>query len=449
MVTPAAQQGGEKMKWYLRDLDMKSSVGFHTKHADVYYGLENYRYAIVPNKVEAVGFGITHEVTTRDYEGSGGIRVGSLVGKLLWSIYYRDQRIFFSASIGNDSKVLIRRNIRERIKELTPFLSLENDPYVVVTSDGLFWIQDAYTTSNRYPLSQPWTTEFRSAEGIEEERLNYIRNSVKVVVDAYNGTTDFYIVDPSDPIVRAYNIAFPGLFKTFDQIPKELIPHLSYPSGFFYLQMQLYAKYHQVDPDLFYQQSETWGFPQIDSSPVKPYYLTIDLQETGLEPSEQQKFVLVSPMTPVNRDNLRVVSVAGCLGPETCQDSYVAKIALYKFPREIQVDGPSQVSALINQDPTVSKYFTLWDQRGSEVKQGRIIVLPIGKTVVYIQPIYLVATGKTKIPELARLVVVINQQVGMDVSLQGALQIVADKLRNQSGLAPVSVSEMPLPPLSD
>ena len=410
-VTPAAQDANKPLIWYLRDLNMNSDVGFKVSHPDIYYGQEKYDYAIVPNKLNTEAIAGTDPGVTLAYHGEGGIPIPSLFRKGLFSLYFKDEKIFFSSNITNESKVKIHRNISERIQTLAPFLQLDKDPYLVIDNDRFYWIQDAYTTSNKYPVAKPSDNEFLNGK----QNFNYIRNSVKIIVDAYDGDVDFYISDPADALIQAYNHAYPGLFKSLDQVPTELKKHLRYPRDLYYLQMKTYAKYHQQSPELFYEQAETWAQAKVRGEPVQPYYQTMDFGNCN----DTEEFVLIEPMTPVNRTNLSMIGVAGTMDKATCNGTYKPGITIYKFGKDIQVNGPAQIEALTQQDPEISAQFTLWGQYGSAVEMGRMIILPMGHTVLYVQPIYIAST-KDKMPQLTRIIVSIGNETIMDTTLWSA-----------------------------
>jgi hypothetical protein len=417
VVSPAAQDAGIPIVWYLRDLNMYSEVGFSVKYPDIYYGLEKYRYAIVPNNLVVKDISSSAPSESLDYRGNSGIPIPSLFRKMLFAFYLKDEKIFFSPNISTESKVLLRRNIDERITALTPFLHLDKDPYLVIDKDRFYWIQDAYTLSNYYPVSKPAADDYLDGK----HKFNYIRNSVKVVVDAYDGSVDYYISDPKDPIINAYNRAYPGLFKTLREMPDELLQHLRYPRDLYYMQMKIYAKYHQNSPELFYEQAETWQFATVDGQPVLPYFITMDFDRCN----DMEEFVMINPMTPVHRDNLSMVGIAGTIDEKSCDHTYNPGITIFKFPKAVQVNGPSQVNALIDQNPEIAAQFTLWNQQGSEVKKGRMVILTMGNSVLYVQPIYTLAT-KTKMPELARVIVSIGNQVVMEKTLQAAFARLKD-----------------------
>ncbi|MEI6709079.1 MAG: UPF0182 family protein [Methylococcales bacterium] len=420
VVSPAAQDAGKPLVWYLRDLNMNSDVSnFTIKNPDIYFGEAKYNYAIVPNNLKVLGIESSDQSEEHDYTGKGGIPISNIFKKALFSIYFNDLKIFFSPNITDKSQLMIRRNIVERVHHIAPFLQLDKDPYLVGTKDRFYWILDAYTISNWYPLSKPAADDYLASD----EKFNYIRNSVKVVVDAFDGTVDFYLSDPSDAIIQTYNRAFPGLLKDLSTMPKELRAHLRYPRDLFYMQMKIYAKYHQTSPDLFYEQGETWQFANVRGEPVMPYYQTMDFPVTDASASsdckDQEEFVMINPMTPINRNNLSMIGVASILDKTNCALDYKPNIRIYKFGKDVQVNGPAQVEALINQNAEISEKLTLWDQHGSKVELGRMIILPMGNTILYVQPVYLTSINN-QIPELTRMIVSMGNQVVWDTSLWSA-----------------------------
>ncbi len=414
VMTPAAQGGEEPMTWFIQGIPPQSDYGFKMEQSAIYYGVGHYGPVIAPNDSHELGYPTEEGHTLTDYQGRGGVPVNSLVRKLLLAFYFNEKDIFFTTKTNANSRLLFRRNIVERIQAVTPFLALDKDPYVVVTPQGLYWIQDAYTVSDRYPYAQPYNGEF-----------NYIRNSVKIVVDAYDGRVDYYVADERDPMVRAYQRIYPGLLKSLSQMPPELKAHVRYPKGIFDVQMSIYAKYHQTDPEIFYKQEDAWDFPEIQQhkNPVKmsPYYLTLNLLD-----QDQPEFVLLCPMTPKARANLRSLCVAGCDGP------HYGKIVVYSFPKGVLVYGPSQVDAFIDQDTVVSEQFTLWNQIGSQVERGRMLVLPVAGSIVYIQPVYLQAAARLKIPQLKRLIVSQGEMVVMEPSLEEGFAKMNERLKTKA-----------------
>ncbi len=420
VMTPAGQGGDEPMTWFLRGIPLESDYGFTVRQPAVYYGLlDNYPYVIAPNDAGEFGYPKGDSNVTVSYEGIGGVPINSAFRKLMFAYFMNDWDILFTTKTNNRSQILFRRNIRERIQRLTPYISLDQDPYVIVTSENLFWIQDAYTTSPYYPYSASY--------GAEGNKLNYIRNSIKIAVNAYTGSVDYYIFDSQDPIVTAYRRMYPGLFKDQSQMPPEIRSQVRYPQDLFDIQMHIYAKYHQKDPEVFYQQEDVWdvGIPEIvpeKQRPARSYYLTLDMIERN-----RFDFVLVSPVTPKGRANLRAMALAG-----SDRLSY-GKLIVYSFPKGELVYGPAQIHSLINQDTMISQQFTLWDQVGSQVVRGKMIIFPIGRMLIYIQPVYLKSSTTLKIPELKRLIMTQGQVVVMEKSLEEAFVKLIERLRVETG----------------
>ncbi|SFM45887.1 UPF0182 family protein [Thermodesulforhabdus norvegica] len=411
VITPAIQGGEEPITWFLKDLPPRSEYGVTLKQPGIYFGEGDYTYAIVPNELGEVGYPKGETIVTDNYQGKCGVPLSSVFRKALFALYFKERNIFLTTKTKKDSKILFRRNIVERIKTITPFLLLDRDPYLVVTKGGLFWIQDAYTVSSHYPAAEPFNGE-----------INYIRNSVKIVVDAYNGTVEYYISDPDDPIIRAYSRAYRNIFKPMDAMDPELKKHLRYPRDLFEIQMGIFARYHQTDPETFFKQEDAWKFARIYGGTkekiIKPYYLTLNL----IDPKKFE-FLLVQPFSPRGLDTLRAIACVSSDG-----ENY-GKITLFAFPKDIQVYGPSQVNALIDQDTYVSQQFTLWDQIGSAVERGKMIILPYSGSVFYIQPVYLKATTRLKIPELKRVIVAFEDMVVMDVNVEGAVTGLMERIK--------------------
>ncbi|MGA7146027.1 MAG: UPF0182 family protein [Desulfobacterales bacterium] len=416
VMTPASQSAGDTMTWFLNDIPAVSNHGLNIKEQRIYFGLKKYPYAIAPNKAGEMDYPKGNSNVMADYTGEGGVPIGSLFKQFLLAYYFRDKNIFFMTKYKSDSKILIRRNIIDRIKYLVPFLKLDQTPYVAVTPKGIYWIVDAFTTSPWYPASQTYA--------LNDGPINYIRNSVKIVVDAFNGTVNFYIYDKQDPIIQTYKRIYPGLFKEKEQMPADLRPHVRYPKDMFDIQMAIYAKYHQTDPQVFFQQEDIWNYAETmdakNAVPIKPYYLTLDLIDPG-----QLDFLLLLPMFPKGRDNLRALAIAGCDG-----DNY-GKIILYNFPKGELVFGPDQINALIHQDPDIAQQFTLWDQAGSSVVRGKMIILPIKKSILFIQPVYLKSTSRVKIPELQRIIMSEGQIAVMETSLEKAYIALQNRVAEQ------------------
>lgn len=415
VMTPAIQRGDKDIKWFLRDIPLHSELDYEISQPGIYYGLEEYEYAIAPNDRGEIDHPKRDENVLVNYSGTGGASLSNLFRKLMFALHFRDKNIFFTTETNNKSRILFRRNITEAIGRLTPYLLLDEDPYVVVTPKRIYWIQDAYTTSEHYPYAA-----FYDHQHYSENRFNYIRNSVKIVVDAYNGDISFYRFDPNDPITGAYDRMYPGLFKSMDEMPDGLKRHLRYPKSLFEIQMSVYAKYHQHDPDMFYRQEDHWEFASAGTVLQRAYYMTLDLIHR-----EQHEFMLLSPMSPISRDNLRALPIVGCDG-----DNY-GKMVVYSFPKGEQIYGPAQVSALIDNDTRIAQELTLWDQAGSKIKRGRMIIFPVNNTILYIQPIYLISTARTKIPELIRIIISQGSLVEMDTNLETAFRKLAARVHGK------------------
>jgi uncharacterized membrane protein (UPF0182 family) len=354
-----------------------------------------------------------------------------LFRKLLFAIYFKEENIFYTAQTNNDSRILFRRNITERISTLTPFLLLDPNPYAVVTPERIYWIQDAYTYSSWYPYSRPYDGQFDDYN----RKFNYIRNSVKIVVDAYDGSVNYYVADRKDPIIQAYARIYPDLFKEFEQMPDYLNLHVRYPKSVFDVQMDIYARYHQKDPELFYKQEDMWVFPEVqwrnDMRKITSYYLTLNL----IDP-DQFEFSLFVPMNPKGKNNMRALAVVGCDG-----DDY-GRIVTYNFPKGTLVYGPPQVDAIVKQDPTITQQFTLWNQEGSRADRGRMVIIPIDGVITYIQGVFLEATTGAKIPELVRLIVSQGELVVMEPSLEAGFKALNELIRTEMGQ---SAQEQKLP----
>jgi uncharacterized membrane protein (UPF0182 family) len=327
--------------------------------------------------------------------------------------------LLISGYIGDDSRILIRRKIQERLQEIGPFLRLDRDPYLVVSDGRLFWMQDAYTTSAYFPY----------APLLPRQDFNYIRNAVKIVIDAYNGTVEFFLVDPSDPIAATYQRIFPALFKPFNVMPEELQRHIRYPEDLFRIQAQMYRAYHMDSPEVFYNREDLWQFPRHpeggQDATMVPYYIVMRLPG---EPNAE--FFLMLPMVPSQRHNMIAWLAAHCDPPN------YGKLIVYEFPKDKLIYGPFQVEALINQNTDISQQLSLWNQRGSRVIRGNILVIPIENSILYVSPLYLRAE-QGQLPELKRVIAAYGDHVVMKDTLAEALAT----LFTEAGPAPASASD--------
>jgi uncharacterized membrane protein (UPF0182 family) len=322
--------------------------------------------------------------------------------RVLFAARFHSFDILVSPNINDQSRLMFRRQVAERVTTIAPFLTYDEDPYLVVSAGRLYWIQDAYTVSRSYPYSTP------SARGI-----SYIRNSVKVVVDAYDGTVSFFLADERDPVAATLARIYPNLFKRLDQMPEDLRGHLRYPESLFGIQAAMYLTYHMTNPAVFYNKEDQWEIPALDGEgrgrPMQPYYTIMKL------PGEKRaEFIQMLPFTPRGKDNLSAWMVARSDG-----DAY-GKLLVFQFPKQKVVYGPRQVIGRINQDQVISPQITLWDQQGSEVIQGTLLVIPIEESLLYVRPLYLRAADG-RIPELKRVIVAYQNQIVMEETLEAAL----------------------------
>ncbi|MBM3788859.1 MAG: UPF0182 family protein, partial [Acidobacteria bacterium] len=377
---------------------------FEVKRPEIYFGELTRGYVVVKTDAKEFDYPAGAENVYSTYEGTGGVPIGSFFRKLLFTFYFRDFNIVLSPLLNPDSRFLFFRDIRTRIGRLVPFLLLDQDPYMVISEGRLFWIQDAYSVSNRYPYSTPM-------RGVG----NYIRNSVKAVVDAYHGSVEFYVADPDDPIIRVYQGIFPGVFRPIEEMPEDLRRHVRYPEDIFRLQTMIYTVYHMTNPQVFYNKEDQWEIPTITSGEgarvMTPYYVVMSLPQY----EEPEEFILMLPFTPRGKDNLSAWMVARSDG-----DHY-GKMVVYRFPKQKLLFGPRQIIARVNQDAEISRQISLWDQRGSQVIQGTQLVIPIEESLLYVRPLYLRAEAG-KIPELKRVIVAYENKIAMEETLEAAIE---------------------------
>jgi uncharacterized membrane protein (UPF0182 family) len=318
--------------------------------------------------------------------------------QLLFSLRFGDMKLMLSNDLTPDSRVLFDRNISERLSQIAPYLRFDDDPYLVIHEGRLFWIADAYTISDRYPYSQ-------TVDGV-----NYIRNSVKAVVDAYHGHVQLYIADERDPIIKTYSRIYPGALKPLAEMPEGLRAHLRYPEDIFELQSRVYSTYHMGQPQIFYNKEDLWNVASMggakgEPQSMKPYYTIMKL------PGERsEEFILMLPFTPKDKDNLSAWMAARSDG------EHYGKLIVYRFPKQKVSYGPKQVVGFINQDPEISRQRTLWDQKGSSVSMGTLMVIPVEESLIYVQPLYLRAES-VRIPELRRVIVVAENRTAMEPAI--------------------------------
>jgi len=390
---------------FVRDIPTQSSVpgDIEVTEPSIYFGELTRNYAVVNTQADEFHYSRGEENVTTTYKGTDGVRIGGLGRRLLFSLGFQSLQILFSNDITADSRILYHRDITDRVTTIAPFLRYDEDPYLVVSDEGrLFWIRDAYTTTTSYPYSAP------ALGGV-----NYIRNSVKVVIDAYNGTTEFFVSDARDPLAQTLARAYPDLLKPLEAMSSDLRRHLRYPETIFAIQAAMFSTYHMTNPGVFYNKEDMWQIPaiDIDGNPqlMQPYYTVMRLPG-----EEHAEFIQMLPFTPSRKDNLAAWMVARS-DPER-----YGQLEVFEFPRQTVVYGPRQIIARINQDQIISPQITLWNQQGSQVIQGTLLVIPIGEALLYVRPLYLRASGG-RIPELNRVIVAYQDQIAMAETLEAAL----------------------------
>ena len=404
VMSPVTRKSPEGLPlFYLRDIPPAASGGPQIREPRIYYGEETDSYVIVEATTPEFDYPKGKDNIYAFYDGSGGIPVGSLARKALFAWYFGDVNLLLTSYITDASRIMIRRNIRERVSAIAPFLNLDRDPYLVVSEGRLFWIQDAYTKSSYFPYAQ------FSPRG----DLNYIRNSVKVIVDAYNGSVDLYLMDSSEPIAATYQRIFRGIFKPLTAMPADLQKHIRYPEDLFRIQALMYRAYHMDSPEVFYNREDLWQFPRQpeggENATMAPYYIIMRL------PGESKaEFFLMLPMVPSQRQNMIAWLAARCDPPD------YGKLVVYEFPKDKLVYGPFQIEALINQNTYISQQLSLWNQMGSRVIRGNLLVIPIENSILYVSPLYLRAE-QGQLPELKRVIAAYGDHVVMEGTLTEAL----------------------------
>lgn len=384
---------------FLRDLPPRSDTNLSVDQPSIYFGELSNDYVVVNTNTDEFHYPEGDDNVSTRYDGDGGIEIGNLFRRLLFSLRFRSYEVLVSTQLNNESRIIFHRNISDRVATIAPFLEYDSDPYLVISDGRLFWIRDAYTVTGNYPYSSPAGTG-----------VNYIRNSVKLVIDAYNGTTTFYLADPDDPIAVTLGKVFPGFLKPLESMPPDLQSHLRYPEGIFGLQTAMYSTFHMTNPSVFYNREDQWEVPVVDGEQLEPYYTIMRLPG-----EEKAEFIQMLPFTPRGRNNLAAWMVARSDG-----NNY-GEMMVFQFPKQKLVFGPSQVVARINQDQEISPQITLWNQQGSEVIQGTLLVIPIEEALLYVRPMYLRASGG-RIPELKQVVVAYQNQIVMEATLDLALK---------------------------
>jgi len=392
-------------KLLIKDIPPVSECDIEVTRPEIYFGELANEYVIVRTRVREFDYPAGEENVYTTYAGKTGVGVGSLWRRLLFSLRFGSSKIFLSRDITSQSKILYYRSVSERVRKAAPFLHFDTDPYLVISAEGrLFWLVDAYTISDRYPYS-------RRVKGLG----NYIRNSVLAVVDAYHGEISFYLKDPHDPIIKTYQKIFPGMFQPLEELREDIRKHIRYPHRLFFLQAKLFGAYHMRDPRVFYNQEDLWEIPRSlksDRRYMKPYHTIMKL------PGEKKaEFILMIPFNPARKHNLAAWMCVRC-DPE-----HYGEMLVYRFPKQKLVYGPQQIESRINQDPEISRQLSLWDQRGSRVILGTLLIIPIEGNLLYVQPLYLKAESG-QIPELKRVIVAYENEIRMGRTLEEALEAI-------------------------
>jgi hypothetical protein len=391
-------------EYFVKDIPPVSTVPeLEIRRPEIYYGELASEYTFVRSRAREFDYPSGDENVYTRYEGRGGIPLDGFWGRLLFSLRFAEPKILLSTDLEPGSRVLIQRRVRERVARIAPFLLWEPDPYLVIRRDGtLTWMLDGFTATDRIPYSR------------RIPRLgNYVRNAVKATVDAYHGTVTLWAMDADDPLLRSYAGIFPGLFASADSMPEDLRAHVRYPEGMLAIQAEVYATYHMTDPQVFYNKEDLWRVARRqDGTSVAPYYTVMKLAGVG----EREEFILMLPFTPARKENMIAWMSARCDPPN------YGRLLVYSFPKQSLVYGPQQIESRINQDTEISKELTLWNQQGSQVIRGNLLVVPVDSSLVYFQPLYLQAQTQAGLPELKRILVASGDRIAMEPTMDAALR---------------------------
>ncbi|OPZ50244.1 MAG: hypothetical protein BWY92_00973 [Firmicutes bacterium ADurb.BinA052] len=402
--SPVNEIGSDGLPVFLvGDIPPRYPADMQLDRPQIYFGELTGDWVIVNTKAEEFDYPVGDSNEYSRYDADSGIRMGYLFRRLLFATRFNDSRIIFSRDITPDSRMLFARDIRERVRRIAPFLQYDGDPYAFIADGRLMWLIDGMTTSTAYPYAERFG-----------DHLNYIRNSVKVSIDAYTGEVNFYIIDPEDPVAATYAKVFPGLFRPASEMPESIRQHLRYPEDLFKIQTRMYAMYHMTDPEVFYNKEDLWGLPREiykgQQQEVSPYYVNMQLPgETGVS------FVLFTPFTPSRKDNM-----VAWLAVSSDADEYGRMVA-FNFGKQRVVFGPMQIEAQIDQDAEISKMLSLWNQSGSSVIRGNLLVYPIDGSILYVEPLFLAAQA-SQLPQLKRVIVSDGTRVEIGSDLAEALE---------------------------
>lgn len=393
-------------EFMIKDIPPVSTANIKVTRPEIYYGEIGNKYCFVNTGSKEFDYPSGDKNIYTVYKGSGGVRIDGFLKKVLFAVRFGEIKMLFSGDISENSRIMYYRSVLDRVNNAAPFIRWSSDPYLVISEEGrLFWIIDGYTTTSEYPYSE-------KTLGIG----NYIRNSVKAVINAYDGKIDFYISDEEDPLIKTYGKIFPGVFKKLEQMPEDLKSHIRYPQEFFSIQAEKYAIFHMTDPQVFYNKEDVWKIPRNTKSgsdqEMEPYYTIMKLASEGTE----EEFILMVPFTPSKKNNMISWMAARCDQPN------YGKLIVYNFPKQKLVYGPQQIESRIDQDPEISKQLTLWNQGGSTVIRGSLLVIPIEQSLIYVQPLYLSATQSGGLPELKRVIIAFGNQIVMEENLENGIE---------------------------
>ena len=401
-VTEVAEEGFPE--FFIKDIPPRFTTDLKVERPEIYFGEVTNNYVIVNTLQQEFDYPMGEQNVYTTYEGDNGIKINSVFRKTVFSWVLKDYKMMLSSQVTNDSQILMNRNIVHRVKMVAPYLRYDSDPYIVINDDGkLFWIIDAYTFTNKYPYSEPF----------DGSRNNYLRNSVKVTIDAYTGDMTFYIADEEDPIIKTYAAIFPDVYHPITDMPSGLKAHIRYPVDMFQIQANTYRTFHMTDPYVFYNKEDPWLIPTevVDdkSQAMEPYYIIMRLPG-----EEEAEYILMLPFTPKSRPNM-----VGWMCARMDGDNY-GKLLVYNFPKQETIYGPEQIESRINQNTVIAQQLSLWDQRGSRVYRGNLLVIPMGNSILYVEPLYLQADS-SKLPELKRVIAGFGNKTVMEPSLDEAL----------------------------
>ncbi|WP_052418676.1 UPF0182 family membrane protein [Methanolacinia paynteri] len=412
VMTPVDEVTSEGLpEFYIKDIP-PSSEYIELDHPRIYFGEMTNQYIVTDTDTEELDYPSGEANVYTSYSGDAGVKLSGIINRLIYGIKFGSLELIVSGSINDESRILMHRNIVDRASAIAPFLSYDNDPYVVVADGKLYWIIDAYTSSDMYPYSEPVGTSF-----INGYKTSYLRNSVKTVVDAYTGEVTYYVIDPDDPVIGTYRKIFPELFRDFSDMPEELKEHIRYAQGLFEIQADRYATYHMKDPVVFYNREDEWVIPdevyREDREQMQPYYVIMKLPK-----EDSEEFILMLPFTPIGKENM-----IGWMAGRSDTPDY-GDLIVYQFSKQELTYGPMQIEARIDQDTEISQAITLWSQSGSSVLRGNTLVIPIENSILYVEPLYLQATERGTLPQLKRVIVAYDDRLTMQNTLDEALGVI-------------------------